>query len=662
MKRKMFALLTAMAIGLALPALCGAGPTSFDPMNKIKAGLAMQKAAATMRLEAATSQARYARLAKKIMLAKGKAGANILITGTHVAFDADEAAGTIDTVSTLTIKALANGVDQAEFWVDMLDDFAIETGGGTPCTYDADEYYGMLTVDLPAALNQGETVDLVFTNAGTPNCEPDDFFGMSFCMVSPEITYFAGTDWLPSKAAYSYEDLYNDGPVDIDLTVPEGYVAVTTSDPDGATQPTGGDWTYHFTGNFDATFLALAYAEYATFEATTQDGKTASAFIYSGTTDFGQIWADAGADMVDFFEDVYSPYIFNKHDIVQCAQELGGGVGNQSATFYYAGALTNDPDYFTSESIFSHEIAHQWWGNMIRLGDPISPWINEGFAEYSSQLYGFNWWPEYYQDYLYEMNFRYFQWYVDPADEVPMSSNAIYDADAMTYQTLTYYKGAHLLRMLEWYFGYDDFIAAMSAYAATYSSDVSDEVVDVAKFKLVLEDQTGQDMTDFFQRWVYSTGYPVYYWGAQFDETTDGYTVRIKVDQQQDSATVFTLPLQVHLYVNDEDEPREYRFEFDGTTLDQTIELDAEPRGIRVDKRFWIWGDKVHNLVGDVNSSNEVDGTDLIYVAWCQGGMATDWDHWNYITEADLDRDGQVNLEDMALMEANFGKKGTIDE
>ncbi|MCZ7585855.1 MAG: M1 family aminopeptidase [Deltaproteobacteria bacterium] len=413
---------------------------------------------------------------------------------------------------------------------------------------------------------------------------------------------------------------------------------------------------------FPSSYFGLAYAEYEMFGAETSDGAPVNAFVHMGSTDAAQDWADIGADIIDAFSDWFSPYLYNKHDLIQTLDILGGGVGPQSATFYYASAFTTPPTDWPAESIFSHEIGHQWWGNMIGLGDAVSPWLNEGFAEYSSRLYGYEVWPSYYQDYLYELYFRYFQWYVLPNGEAPMSSYDLFSLDALGYQAITYWKGSHFLRMLQWYLGDDVFEDAMRTYAETYRQDESEEVVTVDKFRASLEASTGADLSGVFDRWVSRTGFPVYEWAAEFGENGEGSTARIRAEQVQDGNLIYDMPLAVSIWSGDADEPEIFRLEFEGKIADETFLLDGEPRGVKVDDAFWIWGDKIPVLTGDVNGSNTVDGVDFIYLAWAQGGEAASYEHWNYYTETDLNRDGRVDAEDLDLFNETFGEKGRIDD
>jgi len=638
----------------------------FDAKAKIEARLKAIEGARSLHGEAVTSKALYERLTKMISRKAGKTANPFDVIDIMVTFDADETAGTIDTVVTETIKATEDGLDFAEFSLDALDSFSVEDGGGNPVDFVYEPATYVATVTLPTVLNEGDEQVLVFKNAGTPNCDPDDFWGMTSCMVSEDIVFFVAPEWMATKVPYTMEDLYQNAPLTVDVTTPAGYVAAGSADLESI-ETSGDELIHHFAGHFGVSYFdryfALAYAPFDIFQTTTADGgKPVKTFIHTGVTDFGQNWADICADVIDYYEDIYSPYIYNKHDVIQTINEFGGGAGPQSAALYYADALTTDPASWMSESVFSHEIGHQWWGDMIRLGDNYSPWLLEGFAEYSSRLYAYQASDSDLVNYLYDNYFHIFQMGIDHSDEPAMSSYDILSVDSLLYQAVTYWKGAHVLRMLQWKLGDSAFFDAMNHYAQSYSSDVSDELVDPDKFQDAAEAASGEDLDDFFQTWVYGTGFPIYRYAAQFDETEGGYSVRVKVDQVQETEQIYDLPMEVAIWVGEETEPRIYTIQFDGKTASGLWVLEEAPHALYIDASSWIWGDKIPALAGDVDSNNEVDGLDLIYVAWSQGGKIMDYDHWNYYVETDLNRDGTVDQDDLDTMLNTFGKKGAINE
>jgi hypothetical protein len=650
---------------VALPALAR-GQAPPDPGAETTARDHVRRVLGAKHADAARSLARHDRLLKRIWHARQRdhrssPASGYTVTRTHVLFSASEAAGTIDAVVTMKLKAARTGIRAPEFYLTRLDTLEVFDGAGAPLPVQLEDYWGMTlaTVTFPAELPVGVETALRFHVAGKPDCAPDDLFGMTMCRVSDAIVFFAGADWMPMKAAWDYADMYDTGAVDLDVETPRGYVAASTSDPAGVTE-VGDRLLHRFVGHHSDLLTAFAYARYDVFTATTSDGKPVRTYVHSGTRDFGQRWAEICADVTSYYDAAFAPYLFGKHDAIQAVEELGGGVGPQSATFYVASAFNTDPAEFDSEQLFAHEIAHSWWGGMVRSGDPYSPWLSEAFAEYSARLFGYTVWPKKYQDYLYSSYFQMYRDYVPLASEVALTGEGVVTTDSMTYFLTTYIKGAHVVRMLQWQLGDEAFFRGLSAYARANTWETSQTLVDVDRLRLALEEASGLDLQPFFSQWVYGTGYPVYRWAADFGNDGSRWTVRVHVEQTQAGDAVFDLPVEVALYTVGSTTPRIERLPFWGRVGDQTFELDEEPRGVAVNGSAWTWGESIPALQGDADGSNDVDGVDLIYTAWALGGFKS-WEvDGGYASWADVNRDGKNDEADLAIVKAGFGTRGRI--
>jgi len=667
MKKKLLFLALALVCLLAMTATTLAENSRLNPAARVAAQAAARRMMPQIHLDARRSLARLAPMAR-LAAAKPAQEKPFDVTNIVLTFDADEAAGSVSLVATMTIKAKADDLAQTEFFVTDLGDFTVEDEAGNPVDFAFQSLYGtqVLVVTLPAPLDNGETVVLKFFNSGIPACVPDDYFGMQFCAVSAEITYFDNSNsWVPAKLAMTYEEYWSgDTQIDYDVTTPPDYVVATTGELTSIDN-LNDHWVHHFSDQTGNGIIGLAYARYQTWNAATPAVPALETYIHVGDTTYGQQWADIAGDIVNYYNTIYTPYEYPRNNIVQMVEAFGGGESLGTMTFYVASALNTSPEVYYSEELYSHEIGHSWWALMYRNGDTLSPWLTEGVNEYSALLYSYRVWPAYYVDYYYSFYFHYFQFYVDPSEEVPLTSNDIFTDDSMIYFLTTYEKGAYVMRMLEWLLGKETVLAGMKALGQEFDYAQTQTLYYVDDLQRVMEEASGADLENFFQQWVFSTGYPVYRWAAEFGQDGDQYTVRVRIEQVQEIETVFDLPIEVAVYVGEADEPQVFRVEFEGKVADQTFAFDEKPRGVRVDDAEYIWGDKVPALFGDVEGSNEVDGIDLIYAAWSQGGSILSQnpaEAYNYLGEADFNRDGLTNQADLEGLLANFGKKGTIDE
>ena len=225
---------------------------------------------------------------------------------------------------------------------------------------------------------------------------------------------------------------------------------------------------------------------------------------------------------------------------------------------------------------------------------------------------------------------------------------------------LTYEKGAAVLRMLRWLLGDNIFFNAISSYATNHVFELTNNFVDVSVLRAEMESASNLDLGGFFEQWVYSTGYPKYLWAAEFTENQGDYEATVQIEQVQ-AGPVYDLPIAVWITQGQDTEPQKARLEFDHKIARHTFVLDRKPLKVLVDPEEWIWGEKTPLLRGDINRSNQVDGIDLIYMAWAQGGNIFNYaEAYNYYLEADLDRDGKVAKNDLNHLLAQFGQKGEV--
>ena len=93
--------------------------------------------------------------------------------------------------------------------------------------------------------------------------------------------------------------------------------------------------------------------------------------------------------MIDFYNRVYDyPFPWEKYDQV-ISGYMGGGAEATSATLLGEGIVTDEfteQDYYR-EYVIAHEIAHQWWGDLITCRSWEHTWLNESFGTYSDHLY-----------------------------------------------------------------------------------------------------------------------------------------------------------------------------------------------------------------------------------------------------------------------------------
>jgi len=250
-----------------------------------------------------------------------------------------------------------------------------------------------------------------------------------------------------------------------------------------------------------------------------------------------------------------------------------GGMENVSATTLVdwlpdARAYRDRPWY--RESLIPHELAHQWFGDLVTAENWANYWLNEGMAEFMpGQYWGVKQGPHAEQDY-YLAAYRQFLG-LDARRRMPL---AAYNSNNV------YPKGALVLEMLKTQLGPERFWAAMRRYLTrhAYGTATSDDL------RQAVLDATGQSLPWFWSQWIYSAGYPAFSVTAAYDTAARALTLDVR-QTQTDTATadstglryatplVFRAPLTIRVGTSAGDVVRQVTID----QREQRVRIDSLP-------------------------------------------------------------------------------------
>jgi len=583
---------------------------------------------------------------------KALTGYDMIAVDSEMTFD--PAAGRVAAVSHAVIESVQDGLNEAGFWLEPMESLTVKLD-------DQELVYavlsGYIVVTLPDPLAEGEQIELEFTDQGAPDCSPG-IFGMTFCNLDEDLAYFGGCPWVPAKLTYSADDLMDSKDLSFSLTIPEGYVSAASADLLSVEDNGDGTFTHNYESTLPGNDVNFAFAPFDVAEAQSDSGVPSRVYTLPGHQTYAQAWADLDADVIDFYEQRYRDYLYSKIDAIQVLPELRSGLATLSAAFIYEGAYDYGPgqDYF-SEGIFAHEIGHEWWAFMVPLREYVAPWLNEGFTEFSAYTFSETIWGQYDVDYAYNFYGQMITYTVPASTELPLSEMGMGNIPDDAYFLLTYQKGAYVMRMLRHVLGDEDFYAGMRTYAEGPGTQGS--TTDL--FQQTMEQETGQELDWFFDQWAWGIGWPHYKVDFAVEGDGDsGYTTTVTVSQEQDE--LFEMPVPIVLYVGDDEEEDSERVthveRIDERSHTFSYQTEQNVRGLKLDPRSLVMARREPALTGDINGSGDVDGRDLAYLAFATNAEIAQYSY-NWIGESDLNFDGVVDAEDLALLEENFGKEGT---
>lgn len=233
--------------------------------------------------------------------------------------------------------------------------------------------------------------------------------------------------------------------------------------------------------------------------------------------------------MMYTLRDLYGeyPFVNEKYGIYEC--QFGGGMEHQ--TFTAQGTF--------AEWVTVHELSHQWWGDMVTCKTWNDIWLNEGFATYSEAL-----WFEHRPGSPGEPWLHAVMSVRRPA-ETAYGTVYCYDASdpaRILDMNLSYYKAAWVLHMLRHRIGDDAFFDVLAAWRAAYGGGSGT----TEDFRAVVEGVTGDDLANFFQRWVYEAPLPFYTFGWQPIVVDGAGYIELYIEQiQGTSESVFDMPIDL---------------------------------------------------------------------------------------------------------------------
>jgi aminopeptidase N len=312
---------------------------------------------------------------------------------------------------------------------------------------------------------------------------------------------------------------------------------------------------------------------------------------------------DVIVPMMTQYSLLFGEYPFEKNGFATLnGQFIWSGMENQTLT-----SLCPDCWY---EGLVSHEFAHQWFGDMITCGTWADIWLNEGFATYCEAL-----WIEH-QDgrspYMDEINNDASAYFSDnPGWPIVNPEWAVTTPDDGTLfdYGITYAKGACVLHTLRYALGDSLFFAAMKAYATDLQFKYKN--ARTADFVIKVSQVAGQDMSWFFDEWLYQPNHPVYenYYSMR-QAGTEEWHLTFGSRQVQTNTVFFTMPLEVE--ISFVDAPDTLIRIMNSSPSDQwTFVFSHEPTGLQFDPNNGIPLKRATTSI--VTSLSEQKGTPAVF-------------------------------------------------
>ncbi len=247
-------------------------------------------------------------------------------------------------------------------------------------------------------------------------------------------------------------------------------------------------------------------------------------YVYPENLSTAQTNTASHLDVMNYFENTFGAYPFNQEKYGQIQFGWGGGMEHQTATFLVS----------YQRWLAAHELAHQWFGDALTCGSWHDIWLNEGFATYSEAL----------TREALDGQAAFDSWKENVTNDITsMPGGSVYVQDTTDVwrifnSRLSYHKGAMVLNMLRLKLTDTDFFQAIGNYVNNHKF----QYVLTDDLRQELESQSGQNLTEFFNDWIYGEGYPTY--NITVTRIDSGlYDVLINQTTSHTSVDFFEMPL-----------------------------------------------------------------------------------------------------------------------
>ena len=389
-----------------------------------------------------------------------------------------------------------------------------------------DEKAELLTLELPSELSAGDHT-LALTFSGKINQQGQGLFYMRYQEQGTGAkkialgTQFEATDarrLFPCWDEPSFRARFQ-----LTAVVPENWLAVSNMPIESEEKiAEGKEIRFAATPSMSSYLNVFVAGELDLIES--RSGPTQIRVITTkGKAELGRYALEATAQILKYYNDYFgAPYPLPKLDQIALPGGFGGAMENWGGITYYESALLFDPKNSSAETkqdiyeVLAHEVAHQWFGDLVTMAWWDNLWLNEGFASWMGTKCTAHFNP---------------QWEVwlrrnlprDPTRRVGIAKEQAMEGDARStthpiqqpvateaeansaFDDITYKKGQSFLRMLESFVGEDVFREGIRRYVAAHKYSNST----TADLWNALSESSGQPIAEIAAGWTEQPGFPM---------------------------------------------------------------------------------------------------------------------------------------------------------
>ncbi len=460
---------------------------------------------------------------------------------------------------------------------------------GAPLAFEQDG--DALRISLRQPLANGQASQVRITYAGAPRT------GMHFIRPSPEhphLPYQVHTQGECEDSAFWFPcyDFPNDrASHSLDVTVDEPYTVIAAGELRNVELVDEGrrKFSYFMATPHPVYLTTLIAGEYTCIEEEWR-GRKVQYFVEPVDAERAQRSFGKTPAMLDWFSDrIGVEYPYTKYAQTCVRHFAFGGMENISATTQTRRTLhdAHEEPYRSSDGLVAHELAHQWFGDLLTCTDWSHIWLNEGFATYFTQL----WFEHEKGREAFQLGMWNTQNSYKRAGRSPNRRPVVFGEYVRPIEVFfdgtVYPGGASRLHMLRYLLGDEAFWKAVHHYTVRFR----EANVTTDDLRAALEESSGRDLERFFEQWFYRPGFPDF--RVSWKYLPEAGMIALTAEQTQSGEggrpEVFAMPVAVEVTCDEGVQTLRWPLEERKQTL--YLPVPSKPKMVLFDKGHWLTKD-----------------------------------------------------------------------
>jgi len=364
-------------------------------------------------------------------------------------------------------------------------------------------------VDLAAPLHPGDTINILMKFEIEVPSDPSANYGL-FAFYEDILSLY---EFIPLIPVYDKDGWYDEQspPYGDQVFSDVSFFIVHVDAPQDLVMATSGvrtDLTFE-NNRRQETFMAgpvrdfyLAGSKSYKVVSVQQGEVTINVFYPSQFSESGQFLLAVGAEAVRVFSQEIAPYPYTELDLV--AAPMQGAYGMEYSSIVALSRFLFDPEVNQSgqsgrvlfESAAAHEVAHQWFFNIVHSDQVNEPWLDEGMTQFATALYyekskGKSAAEEYQQTW-------WNRWQRVDTEEIPIGL-PVGAFSMLEYSAIIYGRAPLFVEDLRTKMGDEMFFKFLNEYYQTYQWNI----IDTDDFQTLAEQTCGCDLDEFFRKWMF---------------------------------------------------------------------------------------------------------------------------------------------------------------